>query len=454
MENSGQRPLTPAVSPTNARSSIRAKQLFHEMKQKFPTVSDDLVNDCVMRHSDRATCISLLQRHVDSTAQTLMPPRPPRAPSSPTIRVTERSFAETPENVPPAASSPADTLTVVSRQNSRFSTELTIPPREPREVWDVVEDQPKTPRRYTSVKFNLKDFHRDPETSGREDGSVELMQATNFTYCSSSLDNDRGYQSRLHINVGRNGGVISAVRMRPNANSIPLDPSDSPPLVSVYQPAHSPIPEDKSVNNQLRIKNSLQNEFVNDQKRLVEMQRSLEILKEPFSPERSLIVLQEITELRHNCERMARAVEKFGPYVLGETNEAFYDNIYTGQKLPAQVRRSRSTRISQTTSTSQSIINHHLEVLSGRRNGLTMSSSTSSTSSAAVASSSSSTEASWTCTMCTFGNHPLLTNCEQCEMPRFSAPASQSSTQIFRMAGFNQQTTSSSFHESMNGSLL
>ncbi|XP_059607977.1 uncharacterized protein LOC132255829 [Phlebotomus argentipes] len=415
MENSGRK------DGSTCASSIRTKQLFHEMKQKFPTASDDVVNDCVLRHTDRATCVALLQRHVDAAQAQLAPghiSRPSRTPSSPTIHVTERSFVE------PTPEGRAESGTL-SRQTSRFSTEITIPPREPREVFEAEQTTtPKAPRRFTSVKFNLKDFSRDAEAN---EGRVELVQATNFTYSSSSLDNnEQGYQSRLHINVGRNGGVISAVRTRPSHGgaSLALPEPPSPPVV--YQPTHSPVPEDKSVNNQLRIKNSLQNEFVNDQKRLSSMQRSLETLREPFSAENSQRVLHEITQLRTDCERMARAVEKFGPYVLGETNEAFYDNIYTGQKLPAQVRRSRSTRISQ--STSQAVINHHIQVLSGRANGVGAE--------------------PWTCCMCTFANHPLLDNCEQCDMPRFASPPPTSATHVFHMAGFN------SYHESVNGSLL
>ncbi|XP_055704843.1 TGF-beta-activated kinase 1 and MAP3K7-binding protein 3 isoform X2 [Phlebotomus papatasi] len=420
MESSGRKDVSQCAS------SIRTKQLFHEMKQKFPTASDDVVNECVLRNGDRATCVALLQRHVEATQAQLVPghlpprpPPPPRPPISPTIHITERSYAEAPSSTPtPPAGSPSDTLTALSRQTSRFATEITIPPREPREAFESPDEHtptttPKAPRRYTSVKFNLKDFSQDPDSAG--DGSVELLQATNITYSSSSLNSEQGYQSRLHINVGRNGGVISAVRTRPTHNVQALAPLE-PPSPPLPPPTHSPIPEDRSVNNQLRIKSALQNEFMNDQKRLVKMQRSLEILREPFSAESSQRVLQEITQLRCDCERMARAVEKYGPY---------------GQKLPAQVRRSRSTRISQ--STSQSVINHHLQVLSGRPNGLSMGTQ----------------DGTWTCCMCTFGNHPLMDNCEQCDMPRFNSAAPTHSTHVFQMAGFN-----SSYHESVNGSLL
>uniref|UniRef100_A0A1B0GKZ6 CUE domain-containing protein n=1 Tax=Lutzomyia longipalpis TaxID=7200 RepID=A0A1B0GKZ6_LUTLO len=205
MENSGRKDIATGTS------SIRIKQLFHEMKQKFPTVSDDIVNDCVVRHTDRATCVALLQRHVDAVQAQLSPshlPRANRTPSSPTIHVTERSFVETPQTPSPGVQTTAASAEgTLARQTSRFATELKIPPREPREAFEPEEvaTTPRAPRRYTSVKFNLKDFSRDPE-----DGNVELVQATNFTYSSSCLNSEQGYQSRLHINVGRNGGVISA----------------------------------------------------------------------------------------------------------------------------------------------------------------------------------------------------------------------------------------------------
>lgn len=54
-------------------TNISIMQLFYEMKQKFPSVSDDLVNDCVLDHChDKATCLAILQEHSESN-QSLIP---------------------------------------------------------------------------------------------------------------------------------------------------------------------------------------------------------------------------------------------------------------------------------------------------------------------------------------------------------------------------------------------
>lgn len=79
---------------------------------------------------------------------------------------------------------------------------------------------------------------------------------------------------------------------------------------------------------------------------------------------------------------------------LGETNEKFYQRIYTGQPLP-----SRSVSADPPPLPSQppawqpepSANNVDREERDGP---------------------------SWVCRMCTFDNHPLMNKCEQCDMPR------------------------------------
>lgn len=85
---------------------------------------------------------------------------------------------------------------------------------------------------------------------------------------------------------------------------------------------------------------------------------------------------------------------------LGETNEEFYQGIYTGQPLPMRplnppplpsqppVWRSEPTAIAN-----------------DERDG-----------------------PSWVCTMCTFDNHPLMNKCEECDMPRLLNPSGSAGT--------------------------
>lgn len=67
--------------------------------------------------------------------------------------------------------------------------------------------------------------------------------------------------------------------------------------------------------------------------------------------------------------------------VIGDTNPAFYENIYKGQRLTRPPRPPPP---------------YSLEA-----DGLP-----------------------WTCSMCTFQNHPLLDKCEQCEMPLLTTTSS------------------------------
>lgn len=93
--------------------------------------------------------------------------------------------------------------------------------------------------------------------------------------------------------------------------------------------------------------------------------------------------------------------------MLGETNEAFYSNIYTGQPLPRPPRPPRPPPprvfVSPTAATPISSIH----------------SSASSTGDATAYDDGANTDGGrmWCCNMCTFQNHPLLNKCEQCEMP-------------------------------------
>lgn len=82
---------------------------------------------------------------------------------------------------------------------------------------------------------------------------------------------------------------------------------------------------------------------------------------------------------------------------LGETNEEFYQGIYTGQSLltrPPNLQPPRlpsqppAWRPEQPTTIANDNDRDERD------------------------------EPSWVCTMCTFDNHPLMNKCEECDMPR------------------------------------
>lgn len=57
-------------------------------------------------------------------------------------------------------------------------------------------------------------------------------------------------------------------------------------------------------------------------------------------------------------------------------------------------------------------------------------------------------ETPWTCTACTFKNHPLLNKCEQCEVPRIP-PGTQPSIALHQpgFESFQQATTNNCFYQ-------
>jgi len=86
---------------------------------------------------------------------------------------------------------------------------------------------------------------------------------------------------------------------------------------------------------------------------------------------------------------------------LGETNEEFYQGIYTGQPLPTRPlnppplpSQPPAWRPQQSTTAADDREER--------------------------------SEPSWVCTMCTFDNHPLMNKCEECDMPRLLNPGGSS----------------------------
>lgn len=82
---------------------------------------------------------------------------------------------------------------------------------------------------------------------------------------------------------------------------------------------------------------------------------------------------------------------------LGETNEEFYQGIYTGQplNLPAFADSTIPPPLPSMPPAWQPYRNQRDDDQDDKDGP------------------------SWVCEMCTFDNHPLMDQCEQCDMPRF-----------------------------------
>lgn len=165
------------------------------------------------------------------------------------------------------------------------------------------------------------------------------------------------------------------------------------------------------------------------------MQREISTLLSPIPQGGTTRLISEIQRLRQSCKQMVQEVQEAGPAygtyisifhvklltlhltpnkVLGETNEAFYSNIYTGQPLPRPPRPPRPPPprpfISPTAATPTSSIHN-----SASSTGDTITSIA--YDDGANNDDCVSGGRPWCCNMCTFQNHPLLNKCEQCEMP-------------------------------------
>lgn len=105
---------------------------------------------------------------------------------------------------------------------------------------------------------------------------------------------------------------------------------------------------------------------------------------------------------------------------LGETNEAFYQNIYTGQRLPVQQNRPPRPPPPYILRCLSGNPMAGANNLQGNFNGLHLNDGRNTGRNSSNELSQQEGGQQWTCNMCTFQNHPLLNKCEQCEMPLLS----------------------------------
>ncbi|XP_076653435.1 TAK1-associated binding protein 2 isoform X1 [Halictus rubicundus] len=156
----------------------------------------------------------------------------------------------------------------------------------------------------------------------------------------------------------------------------------------------------KLVAEQLARKERLARELRAEKGRLEAMKKELQSLSRPFDssmPPQELkrILRSEIYQLQVECDRLADEVDQWSdPRVpLGETNEEFYQDIYTGQPLPPTSNFNPPPLPRQLPAWQPDVTGNNVD--REERDG-----------------------PSWVCRMCTFDNHPLMNKCEQCDMPR------------------------------------
>lgn len=171
------------------------------------------------------------------------------------------------------------------------------------------------------------------------------------------------------------------------------------------------------VEEQLIRKEKLAKELRNEKGRLEVMRKELQALARPQDPsvsqELKRKLKSEIYQLQIECDRLADEVDQWSDtrVPLGETNEEFYQGIYTGQPLPTRIPASSnppplpSRPPAWLPETHSTMITHH-DNDREERDG-----------------------PSWVCTMCTFDNHPLMNKCEECDMPRLLGNSSAGETQ-------------------------
>ncbi|XP_046753620.1 TGF-beta-activated kinase 1 and MAP3K7-binding protein 2-like isoform X2 [Diprion similis] len=190
----------------------------------------------------------------------------------------------------------------------------------------------------------------------------------------------------------------------PNANPPPPILTNTTVADFLQSPVNKVADHQKQlVAEQMVRRNRLAKELRAEKGKLDAMKRELKCLARPFNaatPPQELEskLRSEIYQLQVECDRMASEVDQTSdPAVpLGETNEEFYQSIYTGQPfVPFAGTNPRPPPLPS---------RPPAWIPSGdreERDG-----------------------PSWVCGMCTFDNHPLMDKCEQCDMPRLPSHSS------------------------------
>ncbi|XP_069699931.1 TGF-beta-activated kinase 1 and MAP3K7-binding protein 3-like isoform X2 [Periplaneta americana] len=434
-------------------SNISIMQLFHELKQKFPAVPDRVVSECIRKNShDKNACEEILRRENQGYLLHSYPvalkmsaePAPPPTASlcdQALVRQNRPSNFEFLTNVVGGGSGGAEvrdrTVSVVtyhSGEQRRDNYEVNVnystsPSTRVRSALQVSPSPhylcppPQQARSYTSVNLTLRPPSSEPQPP------IDISSAgSSLTYSTCSYDPRQGYQSQLQIRIGPGGvGSVSALRTQTSpappyrqeehqqelwqledGTGVTMHELVLPSTRSEYGSREKFFLEyytEALLRQQLERKNKLQKELYKEKENLRAMQREVQEMRRDLEqrqrrkqtlslPVVSTVKVQElrleIQKLQEECKKMTHEVDLSmdARVPLGETDEEFYKNIYTGQRgfifPPAPPPPPRPN--------------------TGSRRGLPTGDSVDGP--------------HWTCTECTFQNHPLLDKCETCEMPR------------------------------------
>ncbi|XP_071442546.1 TGF-beta-activated kinase 1 and MAP3K7-binding protein 3-like [Hetaerina americana] len=201
--------------------------------------------------------------------------------------------------------------------------------------------------------------------------------------------------------------------------------------------------------HQMERKNLLEREFNSEKEKLKSMQEQTRIMEEDLKfrqmRQRQYATLpviqkvhalrQEIQILQEECKKMTQEVDLNSDIQvpLGETDEEFYKNIYTGQHgsvlLHQPAAQHHEAQVSEIIHRNTREQRRHREnpVPPGMEppGGLEGIHAQDTTNNPGMESSTSSEGPNWMCPTCTFRNHPALDKCEQCEMPCIMLEGSQ-----------------------------
>ncbi|EEB13946.1 hypothetical protein Phum_PHUM268290 [Pediculus humanus corporis] len=261
-------------------------------------------------------------------------------------------------------------LTCNAENNGEFSKSKTIEWKQ-----DTVEVQysmhPSTQsekgrkqKSSTTVNLSLR-----PPSSHTHD-SNEMKLEKNFTYTTSSFDEKKGIQSEFKIIIAP-GGTDRITEFR-DSMSFPqmrylCRSSNCTSQITCNFFCRCSLRLKALLEKQRQQKYLLAEELRKEQEKLFSIKNEIKLMKTFITQKNNLpVFLKDVDKLRIECKKLAYAVDLYSDtqnfLPLGETNEEFYNNIYTGQVLQR--------------------------------------------------------EEYWNCQLCTFRNHPLLNVCEECEMPR------------------------------------
>ncbi|CAB3380890.1 Hypothetical predicted protein [Cloeon dipterum] len=292
----------------------------------------------------------------------------------------------------------------------------------PASLTSVCSSPASEPRSYTSVNLTLRPPSAEPQTP------IDIRSTSRLTYSTSSYSPHQGFQSQLHIQIGPGGGSVAAMR----TSSQPPMSSPSPPPLSlcrqvlvrtvsmpdVSKPAERTWLDPNlplALRNQMERKARLEAELQSEKKKLEQLKRDVQAMERDLELRRSsrqtilhssatataLRVQQlkaEVDWLQTECSRMTQEVDLHNTTVpLGETDEEFYQNISPEH---------RTTTITENQQFQSSWrLRNEIRGATPRTGG---------------PEEEDEDGPHWTCSVCTFRNHPALRKCEQCEMPRIS----------------------------------